>query len=110
MNKKLVLLALPLFLFGCDTTELYPGDAYIDQDFVKNRYNRTAKEKTSAGNRTSIIPGSEFGRINRLYMMLSIARRRNSADSMMASGRGIYRSFIMARFVATLGVTIPWFA
>lgn len=39
MNKKLVLLALPLFLFGCDTTELYPGDAYIDQDFVKNRYN-----------------------------------------------------------------------
>lgn len=39
MNKKLVLLALPFLLFGCDTAELYPGDAYIDPEFVNNRYN-----------------------------------------------------------------------
>ncbi len=39
MNKKFALLALPFFLLGCDTTELYPGDAYIDTEFTNNRYN-----------------------------------------------------------------------
>ena len=39
MNKKFALLALPFVLLGCDTTELYPGDAYIDPEFTNNRYN-----------------------------------------------------------------------